>query len=310
MSYFLGVDGGQSHTVAVIGDETGRIRGRGVAGPCNHVGGPAGKEKFLAALQTSLGEACRAAGLDPARIRFTAACLGFSGGPEDKQELVRGCVPADLIKVTHDAEVALVAATGGEPGVVVIAGTGSMAFGRNRQGRTARAGGWGYVFGDEGGAFDLTRQALRAALRYEEGWGPPTSLRERLLQATGAKTANELLHRFYTTEFTRPQIAELSRLVHEAAACGDTIALACIHQAAQQLAELAAAVRSQLFSPDEDVLVSYSGGVFQSELLRARFKQLVELNPANKCVDPRYEPAWGALIEAYRLAGLNLQPAG
>src|SRR5258706_176871 len=80
-------------------------------------------------------------------------------------------------------------------------------------GRAARAGGWGYIFGDEGGGFDITRQALRAALRFEEGWGPATALRVMLLQATGARDANDALHRFYTQEYPRPRIASFSRLV-------------------------------------------------------------------------------------------------
>src|SRR5258708_21745706 len=104
----------------------------------------------------------------------------------------------DRLTVAHDGFIALAGATAGAPGIIAIAGTGSFCFGRNASGRTARAGGWGYIFGDEGGGFDLTRQALRAALRMEEGWGPPTVLRQRLLEATGAADANDLLHRFYT----------------------------------------------------------------------------------------------------------------
>ena len=83
----------------------------------------------------------------------------------------------------------------------MIAGTGSFCFGRNGAGQTARAGGWGYVFGDEGGGFDLSRQAVRAGLRFEEGWGPPTALRAMLLEATGAVDMNDLLHRMYTAEY-------------------------------------------------------------------------------------------------------------
>src|SRR5947209_3167873 len=83
---------------------------------------------------------------------------------------------------------ALAGATRSGQGIITIAGTGSIAFGRNPAGRTARAGGWGYIFGDEGGGFDIARQATRAILRLEEGWGPPTALRETLLAATGSET--------------------------------------------------------------------------------------------------------------------------
>lgn len=305
MGYFLGVDGGQTATVAVVADGEGRILGTGVGGPCNHVKGPGGRRKFVSAIEQALGRACQAAGLDPDGIAFEAACLGFSGGPEDKRDLVAGMLRAERLIVTTDAMIALVGATGGEPGVVVIAGTGSIAFGRNSGGRSARAGGWGYIFGDEGGAFDIVRQALRAALRFEEGWGPATALKPALLEATGAASANELLHLFYTRRYSRPRIAGFARLVDETARQGDRIAIEVLHQAAQQLATLAAAVRRQLFGEGEPVVVSYIGGVFESAILLERFRTLAELEADTRCVEPRYPPECGALIEAWRAAGLE-----
>jgi len=300
---FLGVDGGQSATIALIADDTGRVLGVGRGGPCNHVGGPQGREKFVTAIRDSVGEACRMAGLDPSAARFRAACLGFSGGPEDKRVLLEQMLPADHLIVTTDALIALAGATGGEPGIIAIAGTGSIAFGRNADGRTARAGGWGYIFGDEGGAFDLVRQALRAALRYEEGWGPPTSLHNLLLEATGSSSANQLLHRFYTTEFSRPQIARFAVLVDRAANEGDAVAREILESAAAQLAALVAAVRGQFFAPGEAIRVAYIGGVFRSDILRQRFCALVESEAGNACGPPMYPPAAGALLEAMRAVG-------
>ncbi|MGH9673252.1 MAG: BadF/BadG/BcrA/BcrD ATPase family protein, partial [Bryobacteraceae bacterium] len=151
--YFLGVDGGQSATKALIGDDAGRVVGHGRAGPCNHVHGAGGHGKFTGAIEGSVGEAARRAGLDAATIRFEAACLGFSGGPEDKRVILESMLRCDRLLVTHDAMIALAGATSGAAGIITIAGTGSIAFGRNAQGRVARAGGWGYVFGDEGGGF-------------------------------------------------------------------------------------------------------------------------------------------------------------
>jgi len=307
VGYFLGVDGGQTATVAAIGDGEGRVLGTGMGGPCNHVRAPGGRKKFIAALQTALGRACRAAGLDAETIRFEAACLGFSGGPEDKREIAAEMVRAERLVVTTDAVIALVGATGGEPGVVVIAGTGSIAFGRNAAGSSARAGGWGYVFGDEGGAFDIVRQALRAALRFEEGWGPATALHRALLEATGAASANELLHLFYTRRYGRPRIAGLAPLVDETARRGDEVAIEILRQAGQQLALFAAAVRRQLFQPAEPVAVSYIGGVFESVPLLERFRTLVELEDGVRVIEPRYPPECGALIEAWRNAGLECE---
>ncbi|MGB9605500.1 MAG: BadF/BadG/BcrA/BcrD ATPase family protein, partial [Bryobacteraceae bacterium] len=133
---FLGVDGGQTATIALIGDESGRVLGAGRGGPCNHVGGPEGREKFTRAIRDSIGQACRSAGLDPERVRFRVACLGFSGGPEDKRPLLEAMLAAEQLVVTTDAMIALSGATAGEPGIITIAGTGSIAFGRNAGGRT------------------------------------------------------------------------------------------------------------------------------------------------------------------------------
>jgi N-acetylglucosamine kinase-like BadF-type ATPase len=236
---------------------------------------------------------------------FQSACFGLSGGAAGKEPLIRELATAEHYLITHDAWVALAGATAGEPGIAVIAGTGSIAFGRNRDGRTARAGGWGYMFGDEGSAFDIARQALRAALREEEGWGPPTALRRTLLDAMGAANANDLLHGCYAGDFSRDRVAGIAPLIEGAAAAGDPIAQDILKGAAHSLAILAAAVRGQLFQPDEPVLVSYCGGVFRSQELRERFRMLVQLTELNRAAPPRYGPAAGALLEAYRIAGVR-----
>ena len=130
----------------------------------------------------------------------------MSGGPEDKAALLKEVVDAVEWLVTHDGMIALSGALAGENGIVAIAGTGSLVFGR-RGSRTMRAGGWGYVFGDEGGAFWIARQALRAALRHEEGWGEKTALHPMLLEATGMQSANETLHLFYTPAWPRSRFS-------------------------------------------------------------------------------------------------------
>ena len=217
MPLYLGVDGGQSATKVAIGDENGRVLGRGTAGPCNHVGARRGQAKLEAAVSMSVIDAIEDGGLPRDPFQFRAACCGMSGGPADKERILRKLLGAEQIEVTTDAHIALWGGTAGRPGVVVIAGTGSIALGENARGETARAGGWGYVFGDEGGGFDLVRRALRAALKAEEGWGPETSLRRKLLEACNAPDANALMHWFYTDEWPRPRIAALAPLVNEAA---------------------------------------------------------------------------------------------
>ena len=310
MPLFLGIDGGQSTTTAVIGDETGRILGSGRGGPCNHVSGSEGRQKFFDAVGVCLRLACAEAGFDSSSVTFQGVCAGFSGGPGDKAGYLREFVKASEYDATTDAVIALSGATAGDPGIICIAGTGSIAYGRNQARKFARVGGWGYIFGDEGGAFDLTRQALRAILRHEEGWGPDTALLEALLGETGAANANDLMHRFYTSEFPRPVIASFARVVDYVANTGDAVARNIIVNAAQQLATAVSAVRMQLFERAEPAKVAHIGGVFKSEMLRERFRMLVELEDGNTLIAPRHGPAVGALIEAYQSAGIQAAITG
>jgi N-acetylglucosamine kinase len=293
---FLGVDGGGSGTVAMVADETGRVIGEGRAGPSNVAD--------LTIFTNNLREAVEGAGGG----EFESACFGFSGGVEGKGLVAREMIKAERYAIVSDASIALTGSTGGASGVVVIAGTGSIAFGRNAEGRTARAGGWGYVFGDEGGAFDIARQALRAALRFEEGWGRATALHPALLEASRAANANDLMHRFYTPEFSKARIAGFAMLVDQVANAGDAVAIDILNGAAQSLATLASAVRGQLFGSDDRAIVSYTGGAFGSARLRERFRMLVELDGSSVFTAPRFRPVEGALIEAFRAAGLDIIP--
>ena len=294
-TYYLGVDGGQSSTTAIVGDEGGRIIGYGRGGACNHVSGPESKARFVGAIRQAVQQA------SPGVFHFSSACLGFSGGAEDKAQWLDEVFTAERRMVTHDGLIALAGAMGGKPGVIIIAGTGQFAFGRNASGRTARAGGWGYIYGDEGGGFDLTRQAMRAALRAEEGWGPSTAMREMLLQVSGAKDANDLVHRLYTPEFPRPVIASWSHLVNDAAEDGDAPAQQILQEAGRQLADYTLAVYRNLFF-SADVAVAHIGGAFKSKRLLNAFRSC--LSPV-VAAPPLYGPATGALIEAYREAGLT-----
>jgi N-acetylglucosamine kinase-like BadF-type ATPase len=129
-----------------------------------------------------------------------------------------------------------------------------------------------------------------------------------LLEATGASDMNHLLHRFYTPEFPRPRIASYAKLVDTEARQGDAIARDILHGSAQALATLVAAVRRQLFHRGELARISYIGGAFQSDILREHFGMVVQLESDAPVHPPAFGPAAGALLEAYRLAGLHTHP--
>jgi N-acetylglucosamine kinase-like BadF-type ATPase len=301
MDLYLGVDGGQSSTTALIGDETGAVLGIGTGGPCNHVGAAEGAGKLKRTVSECLTQACQQAGLDPGTVFFSSACFGMSGGPEDKKALLSEIIRAAKLVVTDDASIALSGAFGGRPGIVTIAGTGSIAFGRDAICRSARAGGWGYIFGDEGGAFDIVRQALRAALRHEEGWGPATGLRAALLEQTGEPNINAVLHAFYTETWPRSRVASLAPVVSALADADDAAAVRILKRAARDLSSFALAVRSQLWDADHPVHFSYIGGVFQSHILLDEFRSQI----GGSVSPPLLGAAAGALVEAYHAAGIS-----
>jgi len=305
---FLGIDGGQSSTVALIGDDNGVVLGVGQAGPCNHVATSRGPAKLRRAVLGAVRAAWRnAPGTSKRLPEFDSAFFGMSGGPEDKAAIIREVIRARRLEVTHDAVTALMGATEGRSGIIVISGTGSICFGMNDAGETARAGGWGYVFGDEGSAFDSARQALRASLAMEEGWGPSTMLRDKIVEFTAAPgadiDANAVLHKWYTEEFPRSRVATFGRVIDECAIAGDRVARGILRHAASELALLVGRVRSSAFKPRDEVLVSYIGGAFKSRILLDRFRKLVRAQGPNRVMPPVLGPAAGALLAAYRAGG-------
>jgi N-acetylglucosamine kinase-like BadF-type ATPase len=301
---FLGVDGGQSSTTALIADETGALLGIGKAGPCNHVGVAEGPAKLKRVILECVGGACREAGLNIDAVSFEGACFGMSGGPDDKQAILAEVLRTRRLVVTNDAVIALAGALAGQPGIITIAGTGSIALGRNLEGKTARAGGWGYIFGDEGGAFDIVRKALRAALRHEEDWGPPTVLRNMFLEATGQSDINGVLHAFYTADWPRSRVAKLAAKVDLAAIDGDTVAQHVLVNAAKELARFTGSIRSRLWSFSDPVTLSYVGAVFRSQILLRQFGELMQSEYACATAAPILGSAAGALLEAFRASGV------
>ncbi len=305
---FLGVDGGQSSTTALIADAAGRVLGRGSDGPCNHVQSAVeGREKFIRVIGGCVRAAAREAGMAEEMPGFRAACLGFSGGPADKLDILREMLRVDELLVTTDAAIALAGACGGGAGIITIAGTGHISMGRGADGRLARAGGWGYLFGDEGGGFWTACEAVRAAMRVHENWGVPSTLHARLLDATGHTDANAMMHAMYTADWPRKRLAALSRIVDEEAENGDTEACGILIRGAAELLKISVIVRRNLFRDDEPARLSPIGSMWKSRILRENFVSLwTGENRLNTFAAAALAPAAGALLEAFRISGVTI----
>jgi N-acetylglucosamine kinase-like BadF-type ATPase len=219
------------------------------------------------------------------------------------EHLLQQMLPGARVLVLADYAIALEGATGGNPGVLVIAGTGSIASGRDREGRLMRAGGWGYLLGDEGSGFWIGREAIRAVLAVKEGWGEQTLLAEMLSEALGTSDAGEWLSALYRTQNPQSLLAELAPLVTEAAERGDALAQRILFHAAEHLADLVLHLVEHLHLP-EDFPVCTVGGVWKSPSVLQRFhRQLVERLPywRGGVQPPMYSPVEGALLIAQRL---------
>ena len=313
MGYFLGVDGGASSTTCAVCTDEGIILGIGHGGPSNHILAPGGRERARAAVGAALRTALDAAGLD--RIEFEAAQFGMTGinpgtdAARTLAEVLSDLVTAHTQKIDNDAVVALAGALACRPGVIVIAGTGSVALGKDSAGRQAKAGGWGYLFGDEGSGFAIGSAAVRAAVRARDGTGPDTVLATRVPDALGGDLVDAIMA-FYQGRLDRSKIAALARVVTAAAAAGDAVARSLVQEAAQSLASLAAAVIGRLTWPDGTVAVAPVGGVFDAGpvLLRPFREALAARALGAVLVPPRLAPAVGALLLAFEAAVLPLTP--
>jgi N-acetylglucosamine kinase-like BadF-type ATPase len=201
------------------------------------------------------------------------------------------------IVIVNDALIALMAGIGHEPGVVIIAGTGSIAYGHNGQGQAARAGGWGYVLGDEGSGYWIGRLALRAVVRHADGRGRATSLTPRLLAHFGAARATDLIHRVYHQELSPRSIAAAAKYVQLARDEGDQVATGILNRAADELMTAATAVMARLELGDREFTFVLAGGMFHAVPWLCDQMQLLlpALAQQSKVMRLDQEPALGAV---------------
>jgi len=305
--FFLGIDGGGTKTRCIVGDEKS-VLGTGSGSGCNILRvGEAGAQDSLA---RAIHEACVAAGVSPQQIART--CAGISGAADDGiASLVQRIlieVVGGAIEVIGDMEVALEGAFGGDPGIIVIAGTGSIAYGRNARGERARAGGWGRVVSDEGSGHWIAVQALAAALRVRDR-GHSTDLLNRLMNALEVSTADDLVIRVNSDPLR--DYASLFPVVLASAEAGDHEAADVLEDAGRELARLAQVLIDLLFGEADEVLVATHGGVFagSTQVLESFRRNLRKLCPRTSCLNQEIDPALGALERARREFGVWHRPA-
>jgi N-acetylglucosamine kinase-like BadF-type ATPase len=305
MTYFIGVDGGASKTAALVVDENGKPHGRGLAGPSNHL--RVGIEEATRNVEHAVNKALVEAGIAIKDVEYAYCGIAGADHPFHRQNVVdalRVFFPRNNFIVDTDARVALTGAIGFGAGVVVISGTGSVAFGRNTAGNEARAGGWGPTLGDEGSGYWIAREGLSAIVRAHDGRGFSTKMTDLLCESYGMCEPDELPRFVYAATTHVDDIARYGKLVIDAAAAGDDVAREIVARGGSELAECVLAIARKLHMTDDEFPVAYVGGAFHAaEMLLSPMRLRIERDaPGARLVPPERTPVEGAAMMAMHAA--------
>lgn len=293
--HVLGIDSGGTKTVCLLADERGLILSEGRGPGANlHAAGERAVENVLSDVMASA--------IGDREIVPAAICLGIAGvDREDEARTVRAIMgrigPRSRVLVVNDALIALMAGAKDAPGIVIIAGTGSIVYGQNAGGEAARAGGWGHMIGDEGSGYWIGREALAAVMRASDGRGPATRLTSEILAHLKLDDESRLPRVVYDRELPRMTVAALGPIVQGAAVQGDAVATRILERAADELVLAARSVASRLEMRGDAFTFFLAGGVFRVVpwLAEELPRRLAEVAPRCQVQILHEEPAVGAV---------------
>lgn len=289
----LGIDAGGSRTTGLLADASGRVvsTARGPGANLQSAGELEVEKVLHQLIEDTLGES-------PARP--AAICLGMAGVDRaDDARIIRGILARIGYRaktlVVNDALIALEAGLPGTPGIVMISGTGSIAYGRDDRGQAARAGGLGHVLSDEGSGYWLGREALRAVVRAADGRGEPTALTAPVLSHYGVSEPAHMVRIVYSSGARPSEVAVLAREVGDVADNGDPVAQAIVEKGAAELVRMAESVARQL-SLSAPIILQSGGALRGVTRLRIRTEaKLTERLPGCQVRLLDVEPAYGAV---------------
>ncbi len=309
----LAIDGGGSRTRCLAINREAKILGAGGGGASNHL--LVDKKIVKASLSEAVKTALAQAGIklpDVACVSAGLAGVDFDGsGADEMNDLIRELGFTNTV-IVGDMVIAHAGALAGSVGVLALAGTGSSILGIGADGTRVKVGGWGPIYGDEGSAYRIAQNCLRAAARSFDGRGEKTALLGGITSALGLKNFSETVGRIYVEKMEPREIAALSRVAYEIAERGDKAAIKIFHQAGDELAESVAAALRRLGLAETGAKVSYQGSVLEAcALIRERFTEsLIEDLPSVEIVPPRFKPVIGAFLLGCKAVGWELDEDG
>lgn len=296
MKFVIGIDGGGTKSKLHLADLAGNMILELLGGPTNLYS--MGEESVELELMSLISRAMKNSNLTLANCE--ALCLGNSGAdrPEEKQlfqNMLEKFGFRGKITITNDAETALVAGSGKREGIVIISGTGSLAYGINSLGEKARSGGWGHIAGDEGSGYDIGIQAIKAALRSYDGREPSTILLPQILHELELERPEQLI-RFIYQQAGKQHIADLTKVVKQAFLEHDRKAAEILLHAAKELITMANAVIGKLSMEKKEFCLVCAGSIFQHiPYVYTEFvQQMKELYPLADVIIPKRDAANGA----------------
>jgi glucosamine kinase len=302
----LAVDGGQSHSLAIVADASGRVLGAGKGGPANHFMEPGGPERFRGSMSDCVRGAFAEASLPSPRV--DASYYALTGVHEQMPTILQQVAPSGLQTVAGDKEASLVGGTLERPAALVLAGTGAIACAVDASGNESLTGGWGYYMGDEGSASWIAPRALSAATQAEDGRGPATALATLIPRHFGVATLRELHPLIYTHKIDRVQLAGIAGVAGAAAGDGDEVSQQLLAQAGQYLGTAVVTVLRRVSLVKCPVPVTSAGGVFKAgaSVIDPMMARIHADCPLAYYEPPHFPPIIGALFLALRSIGVSI----
>src|SRR5438094_7363072 len=301
---FIGVDGGGTHSFAIAVDSTGRLLATAEAGSLNFFGAslPVAR-RHLKSLRGSLERQL------PRKTQFTRIVVGcaalFSDATNaEKKNLCRDILPLERTRVVSDCQTACFGATLGRPGVVIIAGTGSIVLAQNEAGKTRHVGGWGHILGDGGSAYWIALESVKAAIAAEEGLGPKTRLSRAIRRWFNVKKLTEVVPAIYRPDLAKEELAALAERVAKEVSGRDAVFCDICCRAGRDLASQALAAARLARLKARPLTVYLVGGVLaHNTLVRAKLVAALKKSWPVRIEEPRLSPLSGTAAMALRDAG-------
>lgn len=299
MKYLIGVDGGGTKTLGYIGNDEGLVLAKAYGGPCNYHS--VGIDSVKYTLSNLINLLCSAANIGSKEIKLLSLGLAGVDRPYDRRIIEEAIWEIDIkgnLIINNDGKTSLVGALGKEEGVITVCGTGSISLGIDRDKKLVRAGGWGHIIGDEGSGYDFGVKGLNAVMRYYDGRGKKTTLKDKILKRLNLTSCEEIIGYVYDKTRMKTDLAKLAPLVFEGAEEGDEIALQIVDGGIKGLGEMTETVIRQLNFRENKTVLSIDGGILRNvSLVRDRFMDEMRRRIKDiEIVYPIFDGAVGALI--------------